>query len=87
MPAIAVALFRRQKRMSVWSEATPQRLTRRGNLRFPQIVLTDCAPQFTLHEVLKVPPISQPGTLDEIRDSCASADQLRNAENQPQSLL
>jgi hypothetical protein len=73
--------------MRIWLQARQHTLTLRGNLRFPQIAFTDGELQFSLHEVLKVPPISQRGILAEISDRCASADQLRNAENRPPSLL
>ena len=43
--------------------------------------------QFTLPDVLKVPPISQHGNVAEIMGKFGGADQLRNAINQLQSLL
>jgi len=43
--------------------------------------------QFTLPDVLKAPPISQHGHVNEIIGKFGSADQLRNALNQLQSLL
>jgi type I restriction enzyme R subunit len=43
--------------------------------------------QFTLPDVLKVPPISQHGNVAEIIGKFGGADQLRNAVNQLQSLL
>ena len=43
--------------------------------------------QFTLPDVLKVPPISQHGNVNEIIDIFGGAAQLRNAVNQLQSLL
>jgi len=43
--------------------------------------------QFTLPDVLKVPPISQHGNVNEIIGKFGGADQLRNAVNQLQSLL
>lgn len=43
--------------------------------------------QFTLPDVLKVPPISQHGNVNEIVGKFGGADQLRNAVNQLQSLL
>ena len=43
--------------------------------------------QFTLPDVLKVPPISQHGNVAEIVGKFSGADQLRNAVNQLQLLL
>jgi type I restriction enzyme R subunit len=43
--------------------------------------------QFTLPDVLKLPPISQHGNVAEIIGKFGGADQLRNAVNQLQSLL
>ena len=43
--------------------------------------------QFTLPDVLKVPPISKHGNVNEIIGKFGGADQLRNAVNQLQSLL
>jgi len=43
--------------------------------------------QFTLPDVLKVPPISQRGNVNEIIGKFGGADQLRTAVNQLQSLL
>jgi hypothetical protein len=43
--------------------------------------------QFTLPEVLKVPPISSHGNVNEIMGTFGGADNLRNAINQLQSLL
>jgi len=43
--------------------------------------------QFTLPDMLKVPPISQHGNVNEIIGKFGGADQLRNAVNQVQSLL
>ena len=43
--------------------------------------------QFTLPDVLKVPPISQHGNVAEIVGKFGGADQLRNAVNQLQMLL
>ena len=43
--------------------------------------------QFTLPDVLKVPPISQHGNVTEIIGKFGGADQLRNAVNQLQLLL
>jgi len=43
--------------------------------------------QFTLPDVLKVPPISQHGNVNEIIGKFGGADQLRNGVNQLQSLL
>jgi len=43
--------------------------------------------QFTLPDVLKLPPISQRGNVNEIVGKFGGADQLRNAVNQLQSLL
>jgi type I restriction enzyme R subunit len=43
--------------------------------------------QFTLPDVLKLPPISQHGNVNEIIGKFGGADQLRNAVNQLQSLL
>src|SRR6266849_11220105 len=48
---------------------------------------TDGELQFTLPDVLKVPPISQHGNVAEIIGKFGGADQLRNAVNQLQSLL
>jgi type I restriction enzyme R subunit len=43
--------------------------------------------QFTLPDVLKLPPISHHGNVAEIIGKFGGADQLRNAVNQLQSLL
>lgn len=43
--------------------------------------------QFTLPDVLKVPPIPQHGNVNEIIGKFGGADQLCNAVNQLQSLL
>ena len=43
--------------------------------------------QFTLPDVLKLPPISQHGNVSEIVGKFGGPDQLRNAVNQLQSLL
>ncbi len=43
--------------------------------------------QFSLPEVLKVPPISHHGNVAEIIGNFGGTDQLRNAVNQLQSLL
>ncbi len=43
--------------------------------------------QFTLPDVLKVPPISGRGNVNEIMTRFGGAANLRNAVNQPQSLL
>ena len=43
--------------------------------------------QFTLPDVLKVPPISHHGNVAEIIGKFGGADQLRNAVNQLQALL
>ena len=43
--------------------------------------------QFTLPDVLKVPPISQHGNVGEIIGKFGGADELRNAVNRLQSLL
>ena len=43
--------------------------------------------QFSLPDILKVPPISQHGTVSEIAEVFGGNDQLRNAINQLQSLL
>jgi len=48
---------------------------------------TDGELQFTLPDVLKVPPISQHGNVAEIIGKFGGANQLRNAVNQLQSLL
>ena len=48
---------------------------------------TDGELQFTLPDVLKVPPISQHGNVNEIMGKFGGADQLRYAVNQLQSLL
>ena len=48
---------------------------------------TDGELQFTLPDVLKVPPISQHGNVSEIIGKFGGADQLRNAVNQLQTLL
>jgi len=42
---------------------------------------------FTLPDVLKVPPISQRGNVNEIIGKFGDAEKLRNAVNQLQSLL
>jgi len=43
--------------------------------------------QFTLPDVLKVPPISLHGNVNEIIGKFGGADQLRDAVNQLQALL
>jgi len=43
--------------------------------------------QFTLPDVLKVPPISQRGNVNEIIGKFGGADQLRDAVNRLQTLL
>jgi hypothetical protein len=43
--------------------------------------------EFTLPDVLKVPPLSQRGNVNEIIGKFGGADQLRNAVNQLQRLL
>ena len=43
--------------------------------------------QFTLPDMLKLPPISQRGNVNEIIGKFGGADQLRNAVNQLQPLL
>jgi type I restriction enzyme R subunit len=48
---------------------------------------TDGELQFTLPDVLKLPPISQHGNVKEIIGKFGGADQLRNAVNQLQTLL
>jgi type I restriction enzyme, R subunit len=48
---------------------------------------TDGEVQFTLPEVLKVPPISRHGTVGEIASSFGGPDQLRTAVHQLQTLL
>ena len=48
---------------------------------------TDGELQFTLPDVLKVPPISSHGNVNEIMGKFGGADNLRNAVNQLQSLL
>jgi type I restriction enzyme R subunit len=48
---------------------------------------TDGELQFTLPDVLKLPPISQHGNVNEIIGKFGGADQLRNAVNQLQTLL
>lgn len=48
---------------------------------------TDGELQFTLPDVLKVPPISQHGNVNEIVSKFGGTDQLRNAVNQLQTLL
>jgi type I restriction enzyme R subunit len=48
---------------------------------------TDGELQFTLPDVLKLPPISQHGNVKEIIGKFGGADQLRNAVNQLQNLL
>ena len=48
---------------------------------------TDGELQFTLPDVLKVPPISHHGNVNEIIGKFGGADQLRNAVNQLQGLL
>src|SRR5439155_27195031 len=48
---------------------------------------TDRELQFTLPDVLKVPPISHHGNVNEIVGKFGGADQLRNAVNQLQSLF
>jgi hypothetical protein len=56
-------------------------LTRRDNLRLPLTMPTDGELQFTLPEVLKVPPNSRHGNLIEILGRSGGADQLHNAEH------
>ena len=88
VPAIAAASVRRQKRMRIWLQARQQTLTRRGsNLRFPQTMPTESELQFTLPDVLKVPPISKHGNVNDIIGKFGGADQLLNALNQLQLLL
>lgn len=48
---------------------------------------TDGELQFTLPDVLKVPPISRRGNVSEIIEKFGGADKLRNAVGQLQSLL
>ena len=48
---------------------------------------TDRELQFILSDILKVPPISQHGNVNEIVGKFGGADHLRNAVNQLQSLL
>ena len=48
---------------------------------------TDGELEFTLPDVLKVPPISQHGNVAEIISTFGGADQLRIAVNRLQSLL
>ena len=48
---------------------------------------TDGEVQFTLPDVLKVPPISSHGNVNEIMGRFGGAANLRNAVNQLQSLL
>ena len=48
---------------------------------------TDGEVQFTLPDVLKVPPISGRGNVNEIMTRFGGATNLRNAVNQLQSLL
>ena len=52
-----------------------------------EIYASDGELQFTLPDMLKVPPISQRGNVNEIIGTFGGADQLRNAVNQLQSLL
>jgi len=47
---------------------------------------TDGELQFTLPDVLKLPPISDRGNVNEIIGKFGGAEQLRNAVNQLQSL-
>jgi type I restriction enzyme, R subunit len=53
----------------------------------PEKYAADGELQFTLPDVLKVPPISHHGNVNEIVAKFGGADQLRNAVNQLQSLL
>jgi type I restriction enzyme R subunit len=48
---------------------------------------TDGELQFTLPDVLKVPPISEHGNVAEIAGRFGGTDQLRNAVNRLQTLL
>jgi hypothetical protein len=55
--------------------------------QLPLTMPTDCELQFTLPDVLKVPPISSHGNVNEIMGRFGGAANLRNAVNQLQSLL
>jgi hypothetical protein len=59
----------------------------RANEKFHLSLAADGELQFTLPDVLKVPPISQPGNVAEIIGKFSGADQLHNAVNQVQTLL
>jgi hypothetical protein len=61
--------------------------TLRGNLRFPQAVPTDGELQFTLPDMLEVPPISLPGNVNESICKFGGPDPQRIAVNQLQLLL
>jgi hypothetical protein len=87
MPATAAAMVRQQKRMRICLQARSNTLTLRGNLRFSQTMPADGKLQFTLPDVLKAPPISQGGNVNEIIGKSGGADEPRNAANQLQTLL
>jgi type I restriction enzyme R subunit len=53
----------------------------------PEKYAADGELQFTLPEVLKVPPISQHGNVNEIVGRFGGAEQLRSAVNKLQTLL
>ena len=59
----------------------------RGNLGSPQTMPTDGGLQFTLPDLLKVPPSSHRGNVNEIIGKCGGADKLRNVLNRMQTLL
>jgi hypothetical protein len=48
---------------------------------------TDGGLQFTLPDLLKVPPSSHRGNVNEIIGKCGGADKLRNVLNRMQTLL
>ena len=62
-------------------------LTLRSNLGSPQTMPTDGGLQFTLPDLLKVPPSSHRGKVNEIIGKSGDADQLRDAVSQLQTLL
>ena len=64
--------------------------TLESNATQPWLIMrmfTDYTAETTLPDVLKVPPISHHGNLNEIIGKFGGADQLRNAVHQLQTLL
>jgi len=62
-----------------------ERVRERGSLH-PMVVVSRCA-QFTMPDVLKLPPISKHGNVPEIIGKFGGTDQLRKAVNELQTLL